>query len=105
MSPKAPRRSRTAGRPPSPTPDLACPENQWTDRPSVGDHLWVSTQLDAGGWRVLAPFKIRDYRLLVAAVALSIFATGMWTVVMALQVIALSNDPAALSLVAACMAV
>ncbi|KRD19629.1 MFS transporter [Mycobacterium sp. Root265] len=65
----------------------------------------MSTQLDAGGWRVLAPFKIRDYRLLVAAVALSIFATGMWTVVMALQVIALSNDPAALSLVAACMAV
>lgn len=58
-----------------------------------------------GGWRVLAPFKIRDYRLLIAAVALSIFATGMWTVVMALQVIAISNDPAALSLVAACMAV
>jgi MFS transporter, DHA3 family, tetracycline resistance protein len=65
----------------------------------------VSTQLDGGGWRVLAPFKIRDYRLLIAAVALSIFATGMWTVVMALQVIAISNDPAALSLVAACMAV
>lgn len=65
----------------------------------------MSTQLDGGGWRVLAPFKIRDYRLLIAAVALSIFATGMWTVVMALQVIAISNDPAALSLVAACMAV
>jgi len=65
----------------------------------------VSTQLDGGGWRVLAPFKIRDYRLLIAAVALSIVATGMWTVVMALQVIAISNDPAALSLVAACMAV
>ncbi|MDF2584395.1 MAG: transporter, partial [Mycobacterium sp.] len=61
--------------------------------------------MDGGGWRVLAPFKIRDYRLLIAAVALSIFATGMWTVVMALQVIAISNDPAALSLVAACMAV
>lgn len=58
-----------------------------------------------GGWRVLAPFKIRDYRLLISAVALSIFATGMWTVVMALQVIAISNDPAALSLVAACMAI
>ncbi len=39
----------------------------------------VSTQLDGGGGRrVLLPFKIRDYRLLVAAVALSIFATGMW---------------------------
>lgn len=57
-----------------------------------------------GGWRVLAPFKIRDYRLLISAVALSIFATGMWTVVMALQVIAISNDPAALSLVATCLA-
>jgi MFS transporter, DHA3 family, tetracycline resistance protein len=62
-------------------------------------------QLDGSGWRVLAPFKYRDYRLLVAAVALSIFATGMWTVVMALQVIAISNDPAALSLVATCLAV
>ena len=61
--------------------------------------------MDGGGWRVLAPFKVRDYRLLITAVALSIFATGMWTVVMALQVIAISNDPAALSLVAACMAV
>jgi DHA3 family tetracycline resistance protein-like MFS transporter len=39
----------------------------------------------------------------MAAVALSIFAEGMWTVVMALQVIALDNDPAALSLVATCL--
>ncbi|MGU3497468.1 tetracycline efflux MFS transporter Tet(V) [Mycobacterium sp. C31M] len=61
-------------------------------------------QLEGAGWRVLAPFKVRDYRLLIAAVACSIFATGMWTVVMALQVIALSNDPAALSLVATCLA-
>ncbi|CDQ45741.1 tetracycline efflux MFS transporter Tet(V) [Mycolicibacterium neoaurum] len=61
--------------------------------------------MDARGWRVLAPFKIRDYRLLIAAVACSIFATGMWTVVMALQVIAISNDPAALSLVASCLAI
>lgn len=61
--------------------------------------------MDGTGWRVLAPFKYRDYRLLIAAVALSIFATGMWTVVMALQVIAISNDPAALSLVATCLAV
>ena len=71
----------------------------------VGDHLHVSTHLDGSGWRVLAPFKFRDYRLLIAAVACSIFATGMWTVVMALQVIAISNDPAALSLVATCLAV
>ncbi|MEH3133977.1 MAG: tetracycline efflux MFS transporter Tet(V) [Mycolicibacterium neoaurum] len=65
----------------------------------------MSTHVDARGWRVLAPFKIRDYRLLIAAVACSIFATGMWTVVMALQVIAISNDPAALSLVASCLAI
>lgn len=57
----------------------------------------------AGGWRVLAPFASREYRLLMAAVSLSIFAEGMWTVVMALQVIAIDNDPASLSLVATCM--
>jgi DHA3 family tetracycline resistance protein-like MFS transporter len=57
------------------------------------------------GWRVLAPFQSREYRLLIAAVSISIFADGMWTVVMALQVIALENDPAALSLVATCLAV
>ncbi|MBU9766338.1 tetracycline efflux MFS transporter Tet(V) [Mycobacterium sp. TNTM28] len=59
----------------------------------------------AGGWRVLAPFRIREYRLLIAAVTLSIFAEGMWSVVMALQVIAIDNDPAALSLVATCLGV
>ncbi|OMB94930.1 hypothetical protein A5733_01595 [Mycobacterium sp. NS-7484] len=57
----------------------------------------------AGGWRVLAPFRIREYRLLIAAVTLSIFAEGMWSVVMALQVIAIDNDPASLSLVATCL--
>src|SRR6476661_3319975 len=76
---------------------------------SVRDHRMVSTQLDiqqpvvdAGGWRVLAPFKFREYRLLIAAVSLSIFAEGMWAVVMALQVIELDNDAASLSLVATC---
>jgi MFS transporter, DHA3 family, tetracycline resistance protein len=70
----------------------------------------VSTQFEiqqpvanAGGWRVLAPFKVREYRFLIAAVSLSIFAEGMWAVVMALQVIELSNDPTSLSLVAACL--
>lgn len=52
---------------------------------------------------MLAPFASREYRLLMAAVSLSIFAEGMWTVVMALQVIAIDNDPASLSLVATCM--
>ena len=56
-----------------------------------------------GGWRVLAPFRIREYRLLVAAVSLSIFAEGMWAVVMALQVIELDDDPTSLSLVATCL--
>ena len=72
----------------------------------------MSTQFDieqpvkpAGGWRVLAPFRFREYRLLIAAVSSSIFAEGMWTVVMALQVIALDNDPASLSLVATCLGV
>jgi len=40
--------------------------------------------------------------MVIAAYTLSISATGMWTVVMALQVIALNNDPSALSAVAVC---
>ena len=40
----------------------------------------------------------------MAAVSLSIFAEGMWAVVMTLQVIALDNDPTSLSLVATCLA-
>ncbi len=70
----------------------------------------MSTQYDiqqpvrpTGGWRVLAPFGYREYRLLIAAVSISIFAEGMWAVVMALQVIALDNDPTSLSLVATCL--
>ncbi len=55
------------------------------------------------GWRVLAPFRFREYRLLMAAVSLSIFAEGMWAVVMTLQVIELDNDPTSLSLVATCL--
>ena len=58
-----------------------------------------------GGWRVFAPFRVREYRLLITAVSLSIFAEGMWAVVMALQVIELDNDPASLSLVATCLGV
>ncbi len=57
-----------------------------------------------GRWRVLAPFEFREFRLLIAAMSLFLFAEGMWTVVMALQVIALADDPAALSLVATCLA-
>lgn len=53
------------------------------------------------GWRVLAPLQFREYRLLIAAVAVSIFANGMWAVVMAMQVIAIDDDPTSLSMVAA----
>jgi DHA3 family tetracycline resistance protein-like MFS transporter len=70
----------------------------------------VSTEFDVeqpvevtGGWRVLAPFRFREYRLLIGALSISIFAEGMWAVVMAMQVIALDNDPASLSLVATCL--
>lgn len=52
---------------------------------------------------MLAPFYIREYRLLIGALAISIFAEGMWAVVMALQVIALDPDPTSLSLVATCL--
>jgi DHA3 family tetracycline resistance protein-like MFS transporter len=69
----------------------------------------VSTQFDiqqpvrnAGGWRVLAPFRVREYRLLIAAVSLSIFADGMFAVVLALQVIELDNNPVSLSIVMTC---
>jgi len=58
-----------------------------------------------GGWRVLAPFQSREYRLLIAALSILIFAEGMWTVVMALQVMELNHDPTALSLVATSMSV
>ena len=54
--------------------DVEMPEPRTTDR-----------------WRVFAPLRFRDYRLLIAAVSLSMFAEGMWTVVAALQVIALDH--------------
>ncbi len=67
----------------------------------------MSTQFDIEqptvGWRVLAPFRFREYRLLIGALSISIFAEGMWAVVMAMQVIALDDDPASLSLVATCL--
>jgi len=67
----------------------------------------VSTQYDipvadAGRWRVLVPFRSREYRLLIAAVSLSIFADGMFAVVLALQVIELDNNPVSLSIVPTC---
>ncbi|WP_456695050.1 MFS transporter [Aeromicrobium sp. P5_D10] len=40
---------------------------------------------------------------MIAVVGLSLFATGMWTIVMVFQVLAVRDDPAALSAVAACL--
>ncbi len=62
--------------------------------PSISEHAirYHQAGANAADWRVLAPFHSREYRLLIAAVSLSIFAEGMWAVVMELQVIELSND-------------
>lgn len=50
--------------------------------------------------RALRPLASRDYRLLFAAVGIEVFGTGMWTVVMVFQVLALDDSPLALSAVA-----
>ncbi|MCR2764705.1 MFS transporter [Microbacterium sp. zg.B48] len=56
---------------------------------------------DRDRWRVLRPLAHRDFRALFAAVVLSIFAAGMWAVVMVYAVIAVGGGPLDLSLVAA----
>lgn len=71
----------------------------------MSTHHDIATPVTDTGWRVLAPFRFREYRLLIAAVSLTIFAEGMWAVVIVLQVIALDNDPTSLSLVATCLGV
>ncbi len=48
---------------------------------------------------VFAPLAYRDYRLVLAALSLSLLASGMWIVAMALQAIRLDRSPNALSLV------
>ena len=50
--------------------------------------------------RALRPLGSRDYRLLFAAVGIEVFGTGMWTIVMIFQVLALDDSPLALSAVA-----
>ncbi|WP_282071448.1 MFS transporter [Janibacter hoylei] len=50
--------------------------------------------------RALRPLASRDYRLLLAAVGIEVFGTGMWTIVMVFQVLALDDSPLALSAVA-----
>jgi MFS family permease len=51
-------------------------------------------------WRVVRPLGHRDFRVLFGAVVLSIFAAGMWAVVMVYAVIGAGGGPLELSLVA-----
>lgn len=51
--------------------------------------------------RALRPFAHREYRVLIAALAISIFGSGMWAVAMVYEVIHLGGGPLELSLVAA----
>ena len=48
----------------------------------------------------IRPLATRDYRLMFAAVGIEVFGTGVWTIVMVFQVIALNDSPLALSAVA-----
>ncbi|WP_411375330.1 MFS transporter [Arthrobacter sp. MPF02] len=50
--------------------------------------------------KALRPFAHREYRVLIAALAISIFGSGMWAVAMVYQVIRLGGGPLELSLVA-----
>ncbi|GAA1946874.1 tetracycline efflux MFS transporter Tet(V) [Microbacterium deminutum] len=58
-----------------------------------------------GPWRMLRPLGNRDFRVLFSAVVLSVFAAGMWAVVMVYSVIGAGGGPLDLSLVAAANAV
>jgi MFS family permease len=55
--------------------------------------------------RALRPFRHREYRLLAASMAVSLFASGVWLVALVWQVIALGGGPAELSVVATAAAV
>jgi MFS family permease len=54
--------------------------------------------------RALRPFRHRDYALLAASMACSLFASGLWIVALVYQVIELGGGPAQLSLVSAAAA-
>src|SRR6478752_321944 len=51
--------------------------------------------------RGLRPFAHREYRVLITALAISIFGSGMWAVAMVYEVIHLGGGPLELSVVAA----
>ena len=50
--------------------------------------------------RALRPFHHREYRFLIASMAISLFASGMWIVALVWQVIAMGGTPSELSVVA-----
>lgn len=56
-------------------------------------------------WRMLRPLRVRDFRVVFSAVVISIFAAGMWAIVMVYAVIAAGGGPLELSLVASASAV
>ncbi|MFD1213293.1 MFS transporter [Arthrobacter sp. GCM10027362] len=58
-----------------------------------------------GRFRVLRPLATRDFRILIGALSVSIFGTGMWAVTMVYQVLGLGGGPVELSLVATLAAV
>ena len=51
--------------------------------------------------RALRPFAHREYRVLITALAISVFGSGMWAVAMVYEVIHLGGGPLELSVVAA----
>jgi DHA3 family tetracycline resistance protein-like MFS transporter len=53
---------------------------------------------------ILFPLRHRDFRLLAAGSLISLLGDGVFRVTIAVQVLAVNNDPRALSLVAACWA-
>lgn len=53
--------------------------------------------------RSIQPLATRNYRFLISAVALQVFGTGVWSIVMVFQVLALNDSPVVLSGVAAAM--
>lgn len=58
------------------------------------------SEKNPASFRALRPLASRDYRLLFAAVGIEVFGTGMWTIVMVFQILALNDSPLALSAVA-----
>ena len=56
-------------------------------------------------WRAFRPLRHRDFRILFGAIVLSIFAAGMWAVVMVYAVISIGGGPLELSVVATANAV